>query len=294
MSRPIRILLQTTLSPIEDDWTISRFSLLKEHLKSLTDEAGNPLCTVVTRDRDADAENNDRVLSQLDRQEFDELWLFALDSGSGLSEADCAGISRFHQQGGGIYTTRDHQDMGISMCALGDLGRVHYFHSQQCDPDASRCEPDDIYTDTISYPNYHSGSNGDYQTITAVEPIHELLQKPDGVIQFFPAHPHEGGIGVPDGADHLRVIATGKSQVTDRPFNLVVAGERTQDGNDNTLGRFIAESTFHHLVDYNWDIDRGCPSFVTEPAGEGYKHHPERLDDIKAYVRNVVLWLQPE
>jgi hypothetical protein len=287
-------LLQTTLPPIEDDWTIARFSLLRDHLKSLTDKVGNPLCLVTTRDRDADAEDNDRVLSHLDRQDFDELWLFALDSGSGLSAADCAGIRRFHQQGGGVYTTRDHQDMGISMCALGDLGRVHYFHSQQCDPDASRCQPDDVYTGTIAYPNYHSGSNGDYQTIRPIAPIHELLQKSDGAIEFFPAHPHEGGIGVPDDALHMRVIAVGTSKVTDRPFNLIVVGERIQDEKGHTLGRFVAESTFHHLVDYNWDITTGCPSFVSEPPGDGYARHPERLEDIKTYVRNLVLWLEPK
>jgi hypothetical protein len=35
--KPIRILLQTTIPTIEDDWSIGRFSLLAGHLASLTD-----------------------------------------------------------------------------------------------------------------------------------------------------------------------------------------------------------------------------------------------------------------
>lgn len=146
--------------------------------------------------------------------------------------------------------------MGVSMLGLPSVGVYHYFHSQNLDPDESRCCIDDCYTTTISWPNYHSGRNGDYQTITPVGPIHELLRKPDGgVIEFFPAHPHEGGIGVRFDAPHTRVIATGKSLVTGRTFNLVVVGDRSQSGNGKTPGRLVAQSTFHHLVDYNWDID---------------------------------------
>jgi hypothetical protein len=38
---PTRILLQTTLLPTDtDDWTISRFSFLRNYLSGLKDEAG--------------------------------------------------------------------------------------------------------------------------------------------------------------------------------------------------------------------------------------------------------------
>ncbi|NJR64340.1 MAG: hypothetical protein HC772_01815, partial [Leptolyngbyaceae cyanobacterium CRU_2_3] len=108
VSEPIRILLQTTLLYEPDDWCIERFSLLQAYLKSLKDDKGNFLCTVTARDRQPDQNGNDPVLSALDRSHFDELWLFALDLGDGLSHSDGAGITRFHQQGGGIFTTRDH------------------------------------------------------------------------------------------------------------------------------------------------------------------------------------------
>jgi hypothetical protein len=285
--------MQTTIPFAEDDWHIGRFSLLRDELASLTDESGNPLYEVTTRDREADADANDPVLSTLDQTDFQQLWLFAIDLGEGLTVTDCQGITRFRQRGGGIMATRDHQDLGTSLCTLGGIGRAHFFHSKHPEPDSSRHVPDDPYTTSISWPNYHSGANGDYQKIT-VEVEHELLRDPASLgrlIEFFPAHPHEGAVGVPEGEEHARVIASGKSEVTGRKFNLVVAFENSSDDHGNQLGRGIAESSFHHFVDYNWNTDMGCPSFLEEPPGDGYKRNPQALKDIKTYVTNAARWL---
>ncbi|MEP0753460.1 hypothetical protein NDA03_14680 [Trichocoleus sp. Lan] len=296
MTQPIRILLQTTIPTTEDDWSIWRFSMLRDYLASVTDEAGNLLFEVTERDRVSDADGNDPILSTLDRSDFDQLWLFALDTGEGLTEKDCAGINAFRRRGGGILTTRDHQDMGCSMYGLGDIGAIHFFNTKNPDPDESRWCIDDPYTTYISWPNYHSGRNGDYQKITPTEPIHELLRNPNspsGLVEYFPTHPHEGAIGVPTGAKNARVIAMGKSLITGRPFNLAVVIESEKDTDGNTLGRAVAASSFHHFVDYNWDIEKGCPSFVDEAPGDGMNQEPRALENIKTYVRNVALWLAP-
>ncbi|MDS3859869.1 hypothetical protein RIF25_03510 [Thermosynechococcaceae cyanobacterium BACA0444] len=289
MSHPQRILLQTTLlAGAADDWTIETFSLLQDFLRTGLREPA----LVTARDRQPDAQGNDPVLSQLDRQDFDQLWLFALDVGDGLSPADAAGINRFHQQGGGIMATRDHQDMGKSLTGLDYIAPFHYFHTTQPDPDPERCCNDDCHTPTIAWPNYHSGANGDYQDITPTLPIHPLLKNPDsetGIIRYFPAHPHEGAVGCPSETSHAQVIATGVSLVTGRPFNLVVAVEGTAHH-----GRVVAQSTFHHFVDYNWDPHYGCPSFVAELPGNGMIINPDALADIYAYVRNLVDWLAPQ
>jgi hypothetical protein len=292
MPDPIRILMQTTIPFEADNWHIGRFSLLREHLASLKDDNGNPLYDIVARDREADAAGNEPVLAELDKSDFCELWLFAIDLGEGLTIQDCEGITRFRQRGGGILATRDHQDLGSSLCTLGGIGRAHFFHTKHQEPEPSRQARDDFNT-SISWPNYHSGANGDYQTITA-QSAHELLRNPGspaGVIEFFPAHPHEGAVGIPEGETHAQVVATGQSEVTHRPFNLIVAFESSTDNHGNQLGRGIAESSFHHFADYNWDTDMGCPSFLEEAPGDGYKRNPQALNDIKTYSSNAARWL---
>lgn len=287
MTEPKKILLQTTIPTSEDDWCIARFSSLAALLRDARDESGNALYDVTARDRDPRGKP-DSVLSAIDRSDFDELWLFAVDTGDGLTGEDCAAISRFRENGAGLLVTRDHMDLGSSVCTLGGVGKAHYFHSKQQDPDASRRKRDDPYTTDIDWPNFHSGANGDLQEIEIVGSAHPVLaneQSPTGSIRFLPAHPHEGDIGVPAGEDAY-LIVKGKSRATGRDFNIAVAFEPGQHG-----GPAIAESTFHHFADYNWDPRSGCPSFVTEKPGDGLQRTPEAIADTHRYALNIAAWL---
>jgi len=286
-ARPTRILLQTTIAKTEDDWSIARFGLLRDLLAAASDDAGRPLYAVEARDRAAMGEP-DPVLSRLDESDFDQLWLFAVDVGDGLTEVDCGAISRFRAAGGGMMVTRDHMDLGSSVCTLGGVGAAHHFHTRNPEPDTGRHIRDDEETQAISWPNYRSGANGDYQLIRPLEPLHPVLAdpaSPTGALRYLPAHPHEGAVMAPKDAD-ARVIMTGRSQSTGRDFNLAVAFEGDADG-----GRAIAQSTFHHFTDYNWDLSRGCPSFVSEIPGEGMAREPQALRDTHRYVLNIAAWL---
>src|SRR5688572_7906498 len=139
---PKKILMQTTIPTNENDWSIARFSRLGALLREQRDESGDPLYEVVMRDRDPPGEP-DAVLSRIDQSDFDELWLFAVDTGDGLTDADCEAISQFRQNGGGLLVTRDHMDLGSSICTLGGVGQAHYFHSKQQDPDPEKRQRDD-------------------------------------------------------------------------------------------------------------------------------------------------------
>jgi hypothetical protein len=288
MARPIRVLLQTTIPPIADDWNIGRFSMLRDYLAGLTGEDGAPLCQVTARDRTAPGAP-DPVLSTIDRSDYDELWLFAVDTGDGLDPEDCAAISRFRQNGGGLLVTRDHMDLGSSVCTLGGVGNAHFFHSRNAEPDETRRVIDDRETDYILWPNYHSGANGDFQEIAIVDPPHPVLRDPEaagGLIRYLPAHPHEGAVGAPPDDPSARVIAAGTSKASSRRFNIAVAFAPSAQG-----GPAIAESTFHHFADYNWDPARGCPSFVSEAPGDGLACSPEAQRSIRRYAGNLALWL---
>lgn len=288
MTRPVRILLQTTIPATKDDWNIGRFDLLRRFLSEELDSAGRPLFDVTARDRDP-LGTPDRFLSSLDTSDFDELWLFAVDAGNGLMSEDCAGITRFRKRGGGLMVTRDHMDLGSSVCGLGGVGAAHHFHSHNPEPDPARRRADDTETKTILWPNYHSGANGDYQTIAIIGPLHPVLAdpaSPSGAIRYLPAHPHEGAVGAPPGDPSARVIATGKSRKTGATFNIAVAFEPS-----DPAGPAIAQSTFHHFADYNWDIASGAPSFVGEPPGRAIADFPEALRSTKRYARNLAVWL---
>jgi hypothetical protein len=287
-TKPIKILLQTTIPYAQDDWNINRFRLLRDYIAGLRTPEGAPLAAVTARDREPDANGDDPVLSTIDTSDYDQVWIFGVDVGgaTGVAPAECTALSAFRRRGGAIFSTRDHQDLGSSLCKLGGIGAAHFFHSVNPDPDPDHNRRDDPYTPTIDYPNYHSGSNGDVQRIAATQPEHPVLNGGGATIATLPAHPHEGAVGAPPDNPNARVVVTGTSQVTGRRFNIAVAFEGT-DGN----GRGWAQSTFHHFADYNWDVNAGCPSFVTEPPSDAIVKNPALLDDTKRYVRNLVTWL---
>src|SRR5689334_21522664 len=99
-----KILIQTTIAEAADDWDISRFSLLADELRA----AGHD---VTARNRTRRG-GDDPVISRLGRSHFDQVWLMAVDVGDGLSAADAQAITRFRENGGGVLTARDHQDLG--------------------------------------------------------------------------------------------------------------------------------------------------------------------------------------
>src|SRR5882724_2888152 len=146
-----RILVQTTITTTPDDWHVGRFSRLSQFLASLPD------VEVASRDLTRGADGVDPVLADLQDSSFDQLWLFAVDVGDGLSPRECAGIERFRQRGGCILAARDHQDLGCSLLPLSEIGAAQQFHTKNPDPRREFQAIDDTETTTIAWPNYHSG-----------------------------------------------------------------------------------------------------------------------------------------
>jgi hypothetical protein len=178
-------------------------------------------------------------------------------------------------------------DLGCSVCAIDGIGAAHHFHTRNVDPTAPGVR-DDPFTTAISWPNFHSGANGDYQEIELVQPIHPVFRDasaPNGAIRFLPSHPHEGAVSAPAGA-RARVVARGTSKATGARFNIAVAFEA-----DGKAGPAIAQSTFHHFCDYNWDPRMGAPSFVDEPPGDGILRDSEAREAAHRYALNVSRWL---
>ena len=288
MHHPIKILLQTTIVSTDNDWHIGRFSLLRDFLAGLTGANGQPLFDLTARDR-VSVGSADPVLSTLAESDYGQVWLFAVDTGDGLHADDCAGLSAFHRRGGGLMVTRDHMDLGCSICSIDVIGALHLFHTHNRVEGSPLPAADDRGTPQILWPNFHSGANGDAQRIAVVRPAHPVLrdaETDDGLLHYWPAHPHEGAVDAAAGMAHARVIATGVSKATGNPFNIAVAVEAVA-GN----GPVIAQSTFHHFADYNWNPQLGSPDFVSEAPGNSLATTPGALRSVHRYVSNVALWL---
>ena len=188
--------------------------------------------------------------------EWRQLWLFAVDMTGALTRTDCDNIRRFRALGGGAMLTRDHQDLGSCLVRPGLAGAAHNFHSVNCEPDEARRQRDYPYTDDISWPNYHSGANGDVQEISiAGPPIRSWSARPQRRIPFDICRHIRMRVPCPCRRAQkrvARVIAFGRSKVTGRTFNLAVAFEAHEEDGQR-LGRAFAGSTFHHFCDYNLD-----------------------------------------
>ena len=186
--------------------------------------------------------------------------------------------------------TRDHMDLGLLYLHPRRRGRRPPLPHQE--PRSGRATPQD------RRPLHHRHPLAElpFRARTATfrksplrGPLHPVLVNPDaadGRVRFLPSHPHEGDISAPPDDPSARVIATGRSLVTAEPFNIAVAFEASDAG-----GRAIAQSTFHHFADYNWDPSRGKPSFVVEPPGEALRHSAKAQQSIRKYMKNLALWL---
>ncbi len=273
-----RILVKTTIPTTEDDWHIGRFAMLTDHLAATGHH-------VTARDRIEDAAGNDADLAALDR--YDQLWLFAVDETGALTNADCQAIAAFQKAGGGVMLSRDHMNLGACVTKIGDIGLTQHFQKTNPEADEARQAIDDRVTTNISWPNYHSGANGDLQQVVATEPVHPVMADDGGrPLALLPAHPHEGAVGVPAGlAGVARVVAQGQSKVSGNAFNIGVAVDRPGEG------KVYADSSFHHFCDYNLDPAAGCPSFVTEPAGDAIVTNADGLRQAKRYAANIAGWL---
>lgn len=269
-----KILIQTTITGAQDTWCAQRFTRLADVLR----EDGN---TVLARNREPRSDGSDEILSRLAESDYDELWLIAADRGNGLSPEDVRGILRFRERGGGILTARDREDLGASLLNLGSIGAVNNFATYNRFRERRRFARERI---TASYatgmhrePVHHA-----FRRIVPLEPVHDVLRtakSPSGVVEYFPAPPHEGALSVPAGLKHARVIALSANAATGRAQNLAIAIEGEIGGNGKTSGRAVAASSFHHFADPDWVKRDDAP--------------PEIEESFKDYIRNLARWLTP-
>ncbi|MFT3825439.1 MAG: hypothetical protein QM731_16085 [Chitinophagaceae bacterium] len=151
-------------------------------------------------------------------KQYDQIWLFGVDAfGAALTDKELKAIATFMNEGGGVFATGDHEDLGVKMC--GSLPRIRCMRRwwfTTPDPLGSPAAPPSTGTNhntitdnpatpvneegvsTFQSDNYPQNIFPRYRRVWSgpflrkrVFP-HPLLCGPNGVIKVMPDHMHEG------------------------------------------------------------------------------------------------------
>ncbi|MGA7729790.1 MAG: hypothetical protein WCD37_00810 [Chloroflexia bacterium] len=275
-----------------DPWYWVKFDITRAH-RDLTPAQSN-------------GDDGPKRLDQLNLNNFDEIWLFGLATGNSLTAAEITAVEQFMDRGGGVLVTGDHENLGKGISgALKRVGKLRMYPApeavknvwnntlQDANADGTYdfIEQSDAVPQPISWRRYPTWSFFPVWYKLRMRP-HPVLCGPTGPIDVLPDHQHEGQVDIPTAFPTAEwpqtgsgfqpkpeVIAWGKmiSPDSGRPnqeFPVIGA----YDGHIASVGRIVADSTWHHWFDINL---RGFP-----PASAA-------LGQIEAYFLNVAVWLAP-
>ncbi len=256
----------------------------------------------------------------LTKARYDVVFLMAYNREGAPGLADEPGaqaaITTFMQQGGGLFATGDHEDLGAAMCM--QIPRVQAMRRWAAADtpqggDSTRLSTNlaganDVYefddqADALPqrlYVNFRTQAGG-------TGAAHPLLQTVGGpasrAIEVFPDHPHEGeclvpsalNTKLPDGVtDEWPAPAAGGARVQAEAVALTMShgdsfpGKEAlaprafipicaYDGQLANVGRVVTDATWHHFVNINF----------LGLAGRD-------LADIQQYQTNLAHWLMPK
>ena len=256
---------------------------------------------------------------------YDEVWIFAADTASNpassLSGADLTAIEDFMDNGGGVFATGDHAQLGAYLCGpIKRVGSMRHWYNSDGAPSGSNPS---TRIDT-NVPNGDAGDDFDLQSDNIAQRIypkwyqdngrtvpHELLQRHDldGSITYLPDHAHEGIIVEPSslsaseypGGLAPEIVAwgvsagpggSGKQPVDAKLFGVIGA----YDGHQQNVGRVVVDSTWHHWVNVNLNgedagsLANGVPTNgLYDSSGNPTAEYEQIMD----YFQNIAGWLEP-
>ena len=249
--------------------------------------------------------------STLSISKYDVVFLFGFNGGGSLPAAEVSVITKFMNDGGGVFATGDHATLGKQLC--GDIPRVRGMRRWN-GPTASGV--DRISTNDPGTNNeFTFGDQSDvipqkiypaYSGTMANNAPHYLLQHPTKkIIEVLPDHPHESECLVPNNlsdasewpkdsggntvSPELAALSmsygggfTGKQPISEpRSFGAIGA----YDGHKASVGRISTDATWHHFININ---------IIASAAGPGLAGNPDAYDRVSTYFENIARWLMPK
>jgi hypothetical protein len=255
--------------------------------------------------------------------DFDQVWLFGISSGTGLPAAELTVVENYMNTGGGLFATGDHGYLGSSLC--GNISRVKDMRYWSDNPVASTNDVNEVSmtgkrrndtnrpkagdSTSLYFDNQSDNipQNIAVRTFGAGMP-HPLLSistsiRPSGIIDIMPDHPHEGeckppisftvnGVTVP-----TQIIATsfvlggsttgggtGKALTEPHCFPSIAVW----DGRLANAGRIVVDATWHHFVNINLN---GVGSNGSDIPGQQSGLTTADFQVIQRYYMNISLWI---
>ena len=282
-------LLQITIPQSDDDWGSDRFSILRENIE-IGLRQNDPGASCIGQTYPTDEADIKALHENLSAGHYSQVWLIGADVGDTPGASFYQALEAARSKGTSIVYARDHADLGASVrscsASLQSLGQTNQFHSLDANPDPERPEYVNPDCPGIQWPCVFTGQNGGVQLVDKVLVDHPILAfdslMADALV--IPAHPHEGVL-IPSHPDQ-KVLLQGYSVLSGA--SQISAVIEDQPG----AGAVLAHSTFHHFADFNLDVSKGCPSFVTDPPSSQIADNPWMLDDIRNYIRSAAAYFQ--
>lgn len=256
--------------------------------------------------------------------DFDQVWLFGINSGGGLPAAELTLVENYMNGGGGLFAAGDHGSLGSALC--GNITRVKDMRHWADTPAGATNDTNEVSMTGRKRNDTNRPRSGDAtsmffdnqsdnipQTI-AVRTFggglpHPLLSirtslRPSGIIDIMPDHPHEGeckqetsftvnGVTVP-----TQIIATsfvlggsttnggngGKAATDPHCFPSIAVW----DGRVANTGRIAVDSTWHHFVNINLN---GSGSAGNDLPGQQSGLTTADFNVVRRYYMNIALWI---
>jgi hypothetical protein len=280
---------------------------------------------ITTAHRNADPHDADQSpvkLTDLDiLNRFDEIWFFGFNTKPALTPEEKDLLEQFmNGKRRGVLVTGDHFNLGKSIA--GEITRVGKMRQYPA-PTSERNKwnttlvegPDENDQFDAHDQNDDRAQKVRYTLFPVPTPIgsgcrfrpHPVMSGPDGPIDVFPDHQHEGEALAPkfekndtewptvnDYQEKPVVIAWGKiSDPCAEKFGQEIGLVSAYDGHQVNVGRILADSSWHHWFDYNL---LGRPEKVPPDPYAGFDATPGGravLKKLDAYFLNCATWLAP-
>jgi len=253
---------------------------------------------------------------------YDQIWFFGISSTPNLSPAEVTLLDQFMAapKFGGVLVTGDHADLGKGIAGqITRAGQMRQYPAPPASPPVWNTTLEDGPDPGSSY-DFNDQSDDRPQTIRyrrfpIWSPVafklrsrpHPVLCGPDGPIDIFPDHQHEGEALAPIPAagdskwptknghqERPYVIGWGKIKdpaATKHGQEIGVAS--AYDGHNVDVGRILADSTWHHWFDINLTGLAGEAPMSPYSGFDATVAGQAALKKIDAYFLNCGVWLAP-